>query len=164
MIDRSASQLNDQINEIIWNMNVKNDNLESLSDYIVRFASNFLKEASIALSWDEALTEKNVPVTGQERRAIFLCTKELINNIAKHAEATRVELDINYHANMLTIDIKDNGVGLEGSKESSSGTGNGLLNIIKRIEGLNGLVTWQANEPGTHVHMAIPLPNKSIIE
>jgi two-component system sensor histidine kinase DesK len=164
MIDRSASQLSDQINEIIWNMNVKNDNLESLSDYILRFASNFLKEAGITLSWNEDLAEKNVQVSGQQRRNLFLCVKELINNIVKHAGATKVQLGIKYHNGILTIDISDNGTGMEGSSASTAGSGNGLLNIRKRVEDMNGQITWSAPpERGTHVHMFVPLSNKPIL-
>jgi signal transduction histidine kinase len=158
MIGRSANQLSDQINEIIWNMNIKNDNLESLSDYILRFASCFLEEASIHFSWNEDLTEKNILVSGQQRRTIYLCVKELINNIVKHAEATKVMLNIVYAQNQLTIEIKDNGLGLYNSNAKTSGTGNGLANIKKRIESMKGTVTWKDEAPGTFVRIMVPLP------
>jgi signal transduction histidine kinase len=157
MISRSAHQLSHQINEIIWNMNVKNDNLESLNDYIFRFAASFLKDANIHFFPNETLNEQNVLVTGQQRRVIYLCTKELINNIVKHAHATKVQMDIVYEKGVLTIDIIDNGVGLLGSKPSTAGSGNGLLNIRKRIDGLNGKVEWNTANPGTHVHLVVPL-------
>jgi signal transduction histidine kinase len=157
MMEHSANRLSCQINEIIWNMNVHNDNLESLSDYMLRFASAFLKEAGIQFSWTEDLTETNVPISGQQRRIIYLCGKELINNIVKHAEATKVQLDIKYSSGQLTVNIEDNGLGLEGSKSSSAGSGNGLFNIRNRIAGMNGQITWQHGNPGTHVEIIVPV-------
>jgi signal transduction histidine kinase len=157
MMDRSTHLLSDQINEIIWNMNVKNDNLESLNDYIIRFATGFLKDTNISLSWNEDLSKDNVPISGQQRRAIFLCSKELINNIVKHAEATQIQLNIVYKNGKLTIGILDNGLGLQGSKPSTAGSGNGLLNIKKRIDDLNGTIEWRVGKPGTHVHINVPL-------
>ncbi|MFA6060873.1 MAG: ATP-binding protein [Taibaiella sp.] len=158
MIERSASQLSEQINEIIWNMNIKNDNLKSLIDYILCFASRFLEEASIHLSWKERLPEKNIPVSGHQRRIIYLCVKELINNIVKHAKATIVSLDIIYIQNLLTIEIKDNGLGFCNSNAKTSGSGNGLENIKKRIRSMNGTVTWKDETPGTIVHIMVLLP------
>ncbi|MFA6058310.1 MAG: ATP-binding protein [Taibaiella sp.] len=157
MIDRSANQLNDQINDIIWNMNEKNDDLRNLCDYIFRFASDFLQEASITLSLYEDIPEDKIPVTGQDRRRIYLCVKELFNNIVKHATATRVELHVSYQANMFHISINDNGVGLNGSHKDTAGSGYGLNNIKKNIAIMNGKIQWQAKQPGTQVHISLPL-------
>lgn len=157
MINRSVHQLADQINEIVWNMNVKNDYLESLSDYIIRFAAGFLKDANIHFTWNEDLKEQKVPVSGHLRRAVYLCAKELINNIVKHAEATKVITNIAYEKGILAIDIFDNGLGLRGAKPGSVGTGNGLFNVKRRIENLKGEIVWDEYNPGTHVRLSVPL-------
>jgi signal transduction histidine kinase len=158
MVDRSAHQLSDQINEIIWNMNVRNDTLESLSTYILNFAATFLTTASIALSWNEHLTKENVWIEGHKRRNIFISTKELINNIVKHSQASRVQLNITYREGTLTIDINDNGIGFQKNDGSgTTGLGNGLCNIKKRIESIDGTIIWQNADPGTDVHLSIRL-------
>jgi signal transduction histidine kinase len=157
MISRSAHQLSDQISEIIRNMNIKNDKLESLIDYIIRRAADFLKDANIGFTWNEDLKEQDVPVNGHIRRAIHLCVKELINNIVKHAEATKVVLNFAYEQGRLTIDIQDDGLGFSGAKSSSAGTGNGLLNIKRRVEDLEGEILWKEGNPGTHVRISLPL-------
>jgi signal transduction histidine kinase len=159
MMDRSANQLSDQINDIIWNMNTKNDNLQSLCDYILRFASIFLRDASILFSWQENIPEEEVCVEGGHRRGVYLCVKELMNNVVKHSGATKVQFQINYSQGQLYIRIEDNGVGLNGknNENEKAGSGYGLGNIRKSIAVLNGTVEWQSNDQGTNVQISIPL-------
>jgi signal transduction histidine kinase len=96
-------------------------------------------------------------VTGQDRRRIYLCVKELVNNVVKHAAATEVELYITCRENILHISIDDNGVGLKGSHKDTAGSGYGLNNIRKNIDTMNGKIEWLAKQPGTQVHISLPL-------
>jgi signal transduction histidine kinase len=157
MIDRSANKLCDQINEIIWNMNIRNDNLESLCDYILHFARPFLSEAGIALSFKEDIREEHVTVQGYQRRSIYLSVKEVIHNVVKHAGATALEFAIAYQDGILDITISDNGQGITEGKTGSSRSGQGLDNIKRNITGLNGQVNWQSSEQGTQVHISVPI-------
>lgn len=60
---------------------------------------------------------------------------ELINNSLKHADASRIEVDIKLENDHIIINFEDNGIGFDTSKEY---TGMGLSNIASRIGSLKG--------------------------
>ena len=64
---------------------------------------------------------------------LFRILQEAMNNIVKHAEATKVVVDISYSAGTLSITMKDNGKGMNyyGSLLPSS-DGSGLRNMKAR--------------------------------
>ena len=64
---------------------------------------------------------------------LFRILQEAMNNIVKHAEATKVVVDISYSAGTLSITMKDNGKGMNyyGSLLPSTG-GSGLRNMKAR--------------------------------
>lgn len=156
MIKRSSNSLSNQINEIIWNINIKNDNLQSLLHYIVRFAKPFLANANISLTWNEEPLKENIPVDGFKRRSIYLIIKELLNNIVKHARASHVTISIKHEAAILHLTIADNGVGITMAHTGSNHNGNGLGNISESAEKLNGRAKWDFIN-GTTVSITIPL-------
>jgi signal transduction histidine kinase len=93
------------------------------------------------------------------RKNIYLCFKELINNIAKHSHATQVELTILCHESNLKCAIADNGNGFDPLKK---GNGNGLHNVQRRIKQIGGEFFY-TSEPGKGVvlNFSISLTNIS---
>jgi signal transduction histidine kinase/ligand-binding sensor domain-containing protein len=155
-IDRmqvTSNELIDKMNEIIWCMNEKNDSLEDLLLYIRSYAMEYCEDNNLNCSIE--LTE-DIPVlfvSGETRRNIFLTVKESLHNIVKHACAKNVFIIID-SSNSLGITISDNGKGCKDSP--SSGSGNGLRNMYKRIGSVGGSISIQ-NENGTTVSLKIPL-------
>lgn len=84
--------------------------------------------------------------------AIF---KEAINNIAKYAQATEVEVLILVQKQVLILEIKDNGVGFD---EKNIKKGNGLNNMQERAKKMNAILEIKpVLEQGTCVRLEIPL-------
>jgi signal transduction histidine kinase len=59
-------------------------------------------------------------------------------------------------ADQLLLQIRDNGKGMP---TGNTGTGNGLRNMQKRAQAVNGSF-FIANEEGTSIHFTIPLKQK----
>ncbi len=79
--------------------------------------------------------------------AIYRVAQEALNNIAKHASATSVEVSLVAGHEGVTLAISDNGAGLDldklqGSKEASCGFG--LRSMRERVEATGGKFTLQA--------------------
>ena len=70
--------------------------------------------------------------------------KEAINNMIKYAAATTCIIKMSVMDNRFTVTISDNGKGFDGTIK---GTGNGLLNMHKRAEEINGTLLIE-NGPG----------------
>ncbi|MEM9052661.1 MAG: ATP-binding protein [Bacteroidota bacterium] len=67
--------------------------------------------------------------------ALYRVIQELIQNTIKHAEAKKVNIDINLKNDVLTVFYQDDGLGF---KTENGFSGLGLRNIQSRIELLNG--------------------------
>jgi signal transduction histidine kinase len=86
---------------------------------------------------------------------LFRIAQEAINNIIKHAQATVIDIYLNYGINLFTMVITDNGAGFN-LNETNSGTG--VQNIKKRAQLLKGNATFSSIEnTGTRIKIEIPL-------
>lgn len=84
--------------------------------------------------------------------------QEAIQNIVKHARATllRVIID-NSDGQILKITVADNGIGFD-VKKAELRNGLGLSNMQKRIESLNGTITFHSRpSEGTEIFIHTPL-------
>jgi len=85
---------------------------------------------------------------------IYRVIQEQLNNVYKHASASRVQIKMYFEDNQIHILINDNGIGFEiGIKKS----GVGIVNIINRVESFNGKVNFETN-PGVGCKLEIHIP------
>jgi two-component system NarL family sensor kinase len=87
--------------------------------------------------------------------------RELLANVAKHAGAGRVRIDITTSAEALELCVADDGRGMpEGALSSALGRGNiGLATVRERVEALGGAVSVGRGlgALGTGVHIRLPI-------
>ena len=83
----TARELTRALDEIVWAVNPRHDTLESLANYLSRFAYDFLSVAEIRCRLDLPLQLPAVLVTTEVRHNLFLAFKEALNNVVKHAAA-----------------------------------------------------------------------------
>jgi signal transduction histidine kinase len=148
----NSNELVQKMNEIIWAMNEKNDTLEDLLFYTRSYAVEYCEENSLSCETYLPETVPHVFVSGEIRRNVFLTVKESLHNIVKHANAKKVIIDFKINATLLVM-IKDDGKGLS---ENGKTNGNGLRNMQKRIESVNGIFEI-VNSNGVIVKMKVPL-------
>ncbi len=153
-ISRSADDVLNKMNAIIWSMNSSNDTLDNLISYIRAWSLEYFESTPVRC---RVQTPEEIPqqeLTGDKRRNIFLCVKESLNNVLKHAGASEVSIDIKSDEQELLITIHDNGKGID--KEKLRQFGNGLKNIGRRMESIGGTFLIQ-NEGGTVTTLRLPL-------
>lgn len=101
---------------------------------------------------------KTQKLTDQQALMLFRILQELINNILKHANATRADLTFGWNLNELNITIKDNGTGFEVDKELKATKSLGLKNIISRASLIHADVDYQTGlNKSTLVKIKLPL-------
>ncbi|WP_350293667.1 sensor histidine kinase [uncultured Croceitalea sp.] len=89
---------------------------------------------------------------------LFRMVQELVANAIKHAEATKVTIQLTQHEDNLNIIIEDNGKGFDRSKIETDKTGMGLTTIEKRVEHLEGNFTIDSIlGKGTSILIDIPV-------
>lgn len=151
------------MDEIVWAVNPEQDHTESLVYYLGNFAQNFLGAAGIRCRLESPGNLPAAPLTSQIRHHLFLCCKEALNNLVKHAQATEVTIRVTTDRTTLTIAIADNGRGIAAPAHVSANplradSGHGLKNLQQRMNEINGtcLITSGATG-GTTVTFTVPL-------
>ncbi len=134
-ISNSANDLLNKMNTIIWTMSSSNDSLENLISYIRAYAMEFFENTFIECRFNIPLSIPPTEISGDKRRNIFLSVKEALNNVLKHSQGTLVRITVLLD-DKLTIEISDNGVGI--NMEKLRKFGNGLNNMKKRMAGIDG--------------------------
>ena len=86
--------------------------------------------------------------------AVFRIVQEQLNNIVKHAQATRVLIRLSGEEDHIVLTVADNGVGFDVSRYRK---GVGITNIISRAELFNGKVEI-VSSPGEGCTMTVNLP------
>jgi two-component sensor histidine kinase len=120
------------INDTIWALNPAYDSFDKLLERIKSFASGLFSANDIAFTIENNLTQTQFELSIEQRRNLYHIIKESINNIIKHASATKVFLRINESENGIKISIEDNGVGFCTKTEYE---GNGIKNYKIRTLG-----------------------------
>jgi signal transduction histidine kinase len=134
-ISNSANDLITKMNTIIWTMTSSNDTVENLITYIRTYAVDFFESTPVECEFIMPANIRNIQLSGEKRRNIFLAVKEALNNILKHAKATKVVINVEID-DKLCISIQDDGVGVD--FETIRRFGNGLKNMKSRLERING--------------------------
>jgi signal transduction histidine kinase len=159
-ISDNSSRIMEAMDDIVWSINPVNDTMRKLLTRMKEFAGNVLEAKDIGYTFtlDEAV--KDMTFNMEYRRDIFLIFKEAINNIAKYAQSTEVKVDICVKSKHFIMQVTDNGIGfnLDKAMLSSSQRGNGIRNMQKRAEGMNGiLIIESARQSGTLLELRVPI-------
>jgi PAS domain S-box-containing protein len=95
---------------------------------------------------------------------IFRITAELLNNVAKHASASKAEVSLEKANDVIRLVVVDDGAGFDDSSNSAhQGDGFGLFLISERLRSSGGSMDIDSNPgEGTRVHIEIPITQKSI--
>jgi signal transduction histidine kinase len=158
-IDRIAvlgTALVEQMKEIVWSLSPGNDRLDSLLLYIRQYFVLLFEPLDYDVNVIFPSTIPEIELKSDMRRNVFLCVKEALNNIIKHAKATAAELNVQVGRHKLTITIKDNGCGLP-LPLAENITGNGLKNIKRRVDSLKGKFNL-INDKGAVMTLEFELP------
>jgi ligand-binding sensor domain-containing protein/signal transduction histidine kinase len=159
-ISTAARSMVDSITEIIWAIGPGNDRLDSLCAFLREQATQRCEDAGIDCHMIFPADAGNNPVTGEFRRNLLLVLKESLNNLIKHAGATRVEVVLrlfrDHRPDWLSLTVSDNGRGFEPAQRSQFK--NGLGNMRARIEKLGGVFTVESQVgQGTRICAQVPL-------
>jgi len=143
----TTRELTRTMDEIVWAVSPHHDTLDSLVNYLGKFAQDFLNVANIRCRLVVPIELPAWPLTAEVRHSLFLAFKEALHNVVKHAAATEVRISLTLAAAGFSATIEDDGVGFEPSRPGPAPTGqdalriaggNGLANMRKRLESIGG--------------------------
>ena len=116
------------------------------------------KEHGIAIDFEKSgqthLLDEDIRVL------LFQAVRELLVNVAKHAQAQRVKLSVQRDKTAIRITVKDDGIGFDVAKTDSQvdkNGGFGLFNIRERLEHIGGYFGIES-EPGGGTTITVIAP------
>jgi ligand-binding sensor domain-containing protein/signal transduction histidine kinase len=166
----TARELTRAMDEIVWAVNPEHDTLDSLANYLGKFAQDFLGPLGIRcrLDWAEQLPPWLI--VAHVRHHLFLAFKEVLNNVAKHAAATEVSVSLATARDAFTLAMRDNGRGLAPDSLSFKcrhetrrlASGYGLINMRAHLEIIGGHCQIQSlPDGGTEVKFIVPVSSNN---
>jgi len=122
------------MNDIVWMIDSKNERFENIFTKMRTYAAETIGSGhyNLILNFDSSIGELKLPIA--KRKNFYLIFKEAINNLLKYAQCDKVEIDVRKENNLIHLSISDNGIGFL----AANSRGNGLHNMKKRAEELNG--------------------------
>ncbi len=94
---------------------------------------------------------------------LFRITQEALTNVVRHSGATRVQVDLRYEAEEVSLSILDNGTGFQSTQIPMTNRGLGLVGMRARAEQIAGNFTLK-NEHGGGVRVEVRAPARLLEE
>ncbi len=154
-ISDNSQRMMEAMDDIVWSIKPSNDNMQKVAARMREFATSVLEAKDIELDFSVDEDVYDLKLNMEARRDFFLVFKEAVNNAAKYSRAEKVWIRITVENRKLNMLIKDNGVGFD---VANADNGNGLGNMRKRADGLNGTINLRSKQgEGTEVNVNVPI-------
>jgi len=131
-----SRNLSKNLREIIWAIDPRNDKLSELMFYFRDYINEFSENTDINCIVDFSEVKEDVEILSEIRRNLFLALKEILNNIAKHADTDLVKVEFHIEGKFAYLRVTDNGKGFD---EEIVKKGLGLESLKNRTEKLGGV-------------------------
>ncbi len=157
-IAEAATTVIDEVREIIYDLRpVQLDRLgltNSLGEMLDKVAQTH------DLSLTRNLDQLDGRLPKEAENSLYRIVQEAVNNIVRHAHATRATVELKLTADVLRLVIADDGRGFipDGTRNWVAGSGLGLTGIHERTLLLGGqLLVESAPQQGTTITIVLPL-------
>ena len=101
-------------------------------------------------------TDENLDLPRGVPLVAYRTVQEALTNVSKHAQATKVSIDLSLAAGVLSIEVSDNGRGLT-PDDLSKARSFGIRGLRERADMLNGWVDFSSDAAGTTLILSVPV-------
>jgi two-component system nitrate/nitrite sensor histidine kinase NarX len=120
-----------------------------------RYAEEIADRSALRLRFASQGTGR--PLSPRQQRHLFYAFREALSNIERHAQATRIMVELAWNPSQLSLVIADNGQGFDPAAAPAAGH-YGLRFMRERISALGGTVSVAtAIGEGTRLMLCVPL-------
>jgi signal transduction histidine kinase len=130
-IANGAVEMVNNLNDVVWTVNPKNDNVEQMLERLKEYAFSMAQTKNILIRWEVTDNVENIKLPMESRRNIYLICKEAINNAVKYADCNYITIKGGQTGQQLFLAVSDNGKGFELNDQLN---GHGLKNMKARAE------------------------------
>lgn len=137
-------------------LNIDNQSLKNL---LLNLISGWQSTTGNECQFNHQIELSDVNFDQNIALTVFRITQEALTNIAKHAKANKVEIQIKTDAQYIYWSVVDNGAGISDWNPGTQQRGNGLAGLRERLWAIGGelKITPQLQEGGFSLSAKIPL-------
>lgn len=117
------------------------------------------------LTCKASLPDEEVAIDGKIEIALYRMLQEILTNVAKHAQASMVEVILDVDEDGLAMTVRDDGIGIAEERLRNNAT-HGLRGLRERVAFMGGSIAIRRNGPagGTVIAIRIPLAAAAAID
>lgn len=161
-IEKSRSILK-SLRQTIYSLDTDTSiNLNAVLENIYQLCTEKTNLANLEFSWESIIFPDEIMLSTRQQINLHYCFDEILSNIIKYSNASKITLIVNMQNSILNIELCDD--------DLTAGNDNwrkddGLNNITTRIQEINGDVRWYFNhhigdtraQQGCCINLKIPL-------
>jgi signal transduction histidine kinase/ligand-binding sensor domain-containing protein len=159
-IAESARGVVDALDDVVWSVDPRRDDLASVLRRIREYADDLLCGSGVRWTYAASPAVDRVRLDPQARRSLFLLLKEAVTNVARHAHARSVSLKIQLATRELRVELHDDGDGFDPTvlEHGHDSDRQGIASMRTRAERLGArLVIETSPGSGTTLSLSMPL-------
>ncbi len=143
------------MSDIVWAINPRRDSLRDLTRRMREFAGEIFANRDVEFELRAPSSDTYLKLGADVRRTVFLIFKEAVNNIVRHSDCNKANIDLGVEGSLLVLTVSDDGKGFDTTLERE---GNGLVSMRNRAASMGGKVEIASRKPsGTRVTLCLPI-------
>jgi two-component sensor histidine kinase len=154
LIEKNSRYAIRSMKDMVWSMSNSIVKLSHFIDRVSEVSRQIIIEDTIEFDFQYKIEHSHLVLTTWQKRNMLFIIKEALNNVIKHSNASRCLLIIDEVKGYLTIQIEDNGIGINSNEHIS---GFGLAGINKRAKDINANISIVSNENGTRITIKLKI-------
>jgi len=151
----NSDQLYASSRDFLWSVNNNSDDPQELFAYLTSFGQVFYNQFDVAFSVNSSVNSGNEAAQLEPfaSRHIIFIFKEAMTNVAKHAGATEVVLEMAVFPKHISIALQDDG---QWKAPDTKSKHNGLVNMQKRSKDNGFKLNVYGSQAGTRLQLDAP--------
>ncbi|HMJ46816.1 MAG TPA: triple tyrosine motif-containing protein, partial [Ferruginibacter sp.] len=134
----------EKLGDMVWLFNPQNDSIEKLLQRLKFFAISIASSKNVTIHFSAGKVNEMINLAISQRKAIYLVSKEAINNAVKYAHCRNIYFNLTSKGQGWKLQISDDGNGFIATENKH---GNGLKNMQARADEIHAGFTIQS-QPG----------------
>jgi two-component system sensor histidine kinase UhpB len=156
-LDAIAKQLDRDVDHLVWELRPTALDDLGLRAALTNYVQNWSRRVNIPAELHmPGLLDERLP--SEAETTLYRIAQEALNNVAKHARATSVEIILERRADHVLLVVEDDGVGFEPAQSASDRQGFGLLGMQERAALVGATLQIESTEQGTTILVRMPMP------
>ncbi len=150
------AQSREDLRRSVWNLRVTDSGVTLLRDELRKICLAIFSGTPITAEVGGKGIERKLDVLTTDN--LIMISKEAMTNALKHGNPNRIQIDVDYTAQSVSIAVSDDGCGFDSEKVAGTHQGHfGLTGMKERVRRIGGeLVLESKPDHGTRVEVTVP--------